>query len=103
MMIFHAVAHVTILLILAFFVLFAAGKADGFAKLLGTLLGWWLVLVAVLMLVAHLTAPMFGGKPFGMDLKAMHGGWMHHDRMDSDDQTPAPAKVAPAPAKTGGH
>jgi hypothetical protein len=99
-MIFHVVAHVTILLILAFFILFAASRADGFVKLLGTLLGGWLVLVAVVIIVACITRPMFGGKPFGMDMHELHGGWMHHDGMHSDGQA---APAAPAPAKPAGH
>ena len=89
-MIFHVAAHVTILLIVAFFILFAAGKADGFVKLLGTVLGLWLCLVALLIVAACVTAPMFGGKPFGMDMMAAHGGWMHHY-----EQPPAPAPKSP--------
>ena len=92
---FHLVAHVTLVLVLAFFVLFAAGKAEGFAKLLGTVLGWWLVVLAVLFVAAFATRPLFGGKPFGMDVHGMHRGWMHHA-----DQEPA---APPAPAKPAGH
>jgi hypothetical protein len=103
-MIFHVVAHITILLIVAFFILFAASRADGFVKLLGTVLGAWLVLVAVVMIAGCVTAPMFGGKPFGMDMHAMHGGWMHRDGMHPDaPEAPAkPASMAPAPAKPTG-
>ncbi len=116
-MIFHVVAHITILLIVAFFILFAASKAEGLVKLLGMLLGGWLVLVAVLIVVACVTRPMFGGKPFGMDMHALHGGWMSHEGMMQSDQQPAPAATpapatpapaapapaTPAPAKPGGH
>jgi hypothetical protein len=91
-MMIHVMAHVVLLLILAFFVLFAASKADGFVKLLGMLLGYGLLLVAILVVVGCVTRPMFGGKPFGMD---MHGGWMHHGWMHAD-QPPVPA-TAPAP------
>jgi hypothetical protein len=118
-MIFHLVGVVTVLLIVAFFILFAAGRADGFAKLLGTVLGYWLVLIALLVIVGHVTAPMFGGKPFGMDMHGMHGGWMHHDGMAHDGGPPPdamqpaappatvspapPAATPPAPAKPAGH
>lgn len=85
---FHIVAHITVLLILAFFVLFAAERAQGFVKLLGTVLGWWLVIVAVVIVVGCVTRPMFGGKPFGMDIAGMHGSWMHHDEQPMQ---PAPA------------
>ena len=87
-MIFHVAAHVTVLLITAFFVLFSASKAEGLVKLLGTVLGLWLFLVSVLIVVACVTAPMFGGKPFGMDMMAAHGGWMRH-------YEPPPAPKAP--------
>lgn len=110
---FHLAVHIALLLILAFFVLFAASKADGFVKLLGMLLGYGLLLVAVLGIVACVTRPMFGGKPFGMDMHDMHAGWMHHGWMHPDQPpvpatTPAPAAVpapapAPAPAKPAGH
>lgn len=69
-MIHMMLMHVTLVLILAFFVLFAAGKADGFAKLLGTVLGWWLIIVAVLLVVGCIVASMNGGKFLGMDMKA---------------------------------
>ena len=39
--------HATVLAVLAFFVLFAASKADGFVKLLGMILGAWLLLLMV--------------------------------------------------------
>lgn len=94
---FHMVAHITGLLVLAFFVLFAAGKAEGFVRLLGTILGWWLVILAVLLIVACVTRPMFGGKPFDMDIQGMHG-WIHHDGTQPDQQ---PAQ--PAPPKPRGH
>jgi hypothetical protein len=109
-MMIHLVAHVALLLILAFFILFAASKAEGFVKLLGTVLGYGLLLVAVVAIAACVTRPMFGGKPFGMD---MHGSWMHHG-WTHPDQPPAPATApasapapapapAAAPAKPAGH
>ena len=101
-MIFHVVAHITLLLILAFFVLFAAGKAEGLVKVLGTILGAWLILVAAVVIVAVVTRPMFGGKPFGLDgMHAWHDGWQHHGWMHPEGQ---PAQPAPAtPAKPAGH
>jgi len=55
-----AVGHIIVVAVLAFFVLFAAGKADGFVKLLGNVLGWLLLILAVLMIVATVAAPFMG-------------------------------------------
>ena len=95
-MIFHVVMHVTLLLIVAYFLLFSASKAEGLVKLLGTILGVWLMVVAAFVIIGWVTMPMFGGRPFGMDMHAMHGNgnWMHRDW-----QQPAPATT---PAKPGG-
>ena len=84
-MIAHFVAHITGLLVIAFFVFFAASKADGLIKLFGMLMGAWLVIIAVLMVVAGV-----------MHAGGWHGGWMHHDWMHSDQMQTAPAQPAPA-------
>ena len=68
MMFVGVVLHVTLFLTLAFFVLFAAQKAQGLVKLLGTIVGVWLLILAVLVIVACVTAPMFGGHPFGLPM-----------------------------------
>lgn len=85
MMIVGVVLHVTLFAVLAFFVLFAAQKAQGLVKLLGNIVGVWLLLLAILIVVAGATAPVFGGRPFGMPM----GGHvefrvMHEDR-DAED------------------
>ena len=97
-MIFHVAMHVTILLIVAFFILFAAGRAEGFAKLLGTVLGYWLVFVAIVIVAGCVTAPMFGGKPFGLDIHGMHDHWMHHD--GGPGMTPPPGTPSVPPPGT---
>jgi hypothetical protein len=73
------VHHVILIAVLAFFVLFAASKADGFVKILGNVLGYLILICAVVWLVGCLTAPMFGGHPFGLDMWGMgpHWGYMH--------------------------
>ncbi|MBU6297119.1 MAG: hypothetical protein KGJ79_12760 [Alphaproteobacteria bacterium] len=63
---FGAVHHVIVLALMAFFVLFAASKAEGFVKVLGQVLGYLLLIAALLWIVGCATAPMFGGHPFGM-------------------------------------
>jgi hypothetical protein len=95
------ILHATIALIIAFFVLFAASKAEGLVKLLGTVLGLWVLVVTIVMIAGAVTAPMFGGKPFGIDMHAMHDRWMHHDgdRDGGPGMMPPPggAPMQPAP------
>jgi hypothetical protein len=92
------VLHATVILVVAFFVLFAAGKSEGLLKLFGTVLGLWIFVVAILAIAGPLSAPMFGGKPFGMDWHGMHDHWMHHD--GGPGMAPpggAPTEPAPLP------
>ena len=99
-MIHFLVLHVTVLLIVAFFILFAASKADGIVGLFGKVLGVWVVLVALLHVVGFFMPGMMGMKPGMMPGGMMHGHWMHH--MGSDGAQPAPmtpAMPAPAPKK----
>jgi hypothetical protein len=69
-----AVLHTLIIAVLAFFVLFAASKADGFVRLLGNVLGWILLIAALLGLVFGIFHVMTGKGPM------MEGGphWMMH-------------------------
>ena len=102
MMIHFLVVHVTLLLIVAFFILFAASRADGLLKLFGSVLGVWVVIVAVLHIVAFCMPGMMGMK--GMHEGMMHGQWMHHWGPEAPTAAPAPAATpatppAPAPKK----
>lgn len=92
MMLVGVVLHVTLFLVLAFFVLFAAQKAEGLVKLLGNVVGVWLLILALLVIAACVTAPMFGGRPFGMPM----GGHMEV-RVTREERTVDPT-AAPAPA-----
>ncbi len=96
MMIHFLVVHVTLLLIVAFFILFAASRADGLIRLFGTVLGVWVVIVAVLHVVAFCMPGMMGMK--GMHEGMMHGQWMHH--WGSADAGYATTPVQPAPPAT---
>jgi hypothetical protein len=89
--------HATAALIVAFFVLFAAGKSEGLVKLLGTVLGLWILVLTIVGVVGIVTAPMFGGKPFGMDFHGMHDHWMHHDGGPGMTPPPAGTPMQPAP------
>jgi hypothetical protein len=102
----HLVLHVTMLLIVAFFIFFLAQKADGFVSLLGNILGAWVVIIVVLHIVAFFVPGMMGMKSTGM----MHEHWSHGWGGKSDGATvqpapaaapatPAPMQAAPAPKK----
>ena len=97
-MLAHAILHATVAGVLGFFVLFAASKANGIVRLVGTLLGWWLWILAVLAIVCVFVCPMMGGK-MG-DKMGMHGDWMHSMSGPAAPapDTAAPAKPAAAPA-----
>lgn len=88
-----AVLHTLIVAVLAFFVLFAASKADGFVRLLGNVLGWILLIAAVLGLVFGIFHVMTGKGPM------MEGGshWMMHwDRGAQPPGAQPPATAPPA-------
>jgi branched-subunit amino acid transport protein AzlD len=89
---FGAIHHVLVVAVVAFFVLFAASKAEGFVKSLGKVLGYLLLIFAVLLIVCAAFAPTFDGRTgFG----ATHWGmsWGYHM------QGPPPAHPAPPPGK----
>ena len=89
-MLAHAVLHATVAGVIGFFVLFAASKSDGIVKLVGTLLGWWLWIIAVLSIVCVFVCPTMGDKGVG---------WMHeHLGMHADSMAPAKPDAA-VPAK----
>jgi len=94
---FGVLHHVIVLAVVAFFVLFAASKADGFVKILGNVLGYLFLILAVLSIVCAAIAPNFAGHPFGMTFMER----MHHGMMGpGSDQPPGPPPApAPAPGK----
>jgi hypothetical protein len=74
--VFGVVLHTTVLAIVGYLLLFSASKAEGVVALIGRVLGIWVFLLAILSVVAFVTAPMFGGKPFGIEMGHGPGG-MH--------------------------
>jgi hypothetical protein len=98
------VLHTTLLAIVGYALLFSASKASGVVALIGRVLGLWVFALAILSVAAVVTAPMFGGKPFGMEMMHDHGGWMHHGDHDGDrdgDRGEAPdQRVTPPPQAT---
>ena len=96
---FGVVHHVLIALILSFFILFAASKADGLVKLFGNILGVLLLLVAVLGIVFAGMHAMHGGDDQQKGWMGMHGGWDHmmlgHAPPGSGTAPAAPAPASP--------
>ena len=87
-LIIHALVLAIAFLAIAYLVFAAAQKSEGPLKQVGVILAVALAAIGALVLIAHLTAPMFGGRPFGLDM--------------GPGQLSAPA-TAPAPASaTGG-
>lgn len=78
--------HGTAIAVLAFFVLFAASKAEGLIKLLGMVLGIWVLVLALLAVAVSFTGPLFGFPP----VDRMHPGWMH-EWQQSSQPVPAPS------------
>jgi hypothetical protein len=69
MFVVHALMSLTVFAVLAFFVLFAAQKAEGLTRILGRALGLWLLILALFAAIGAATAPMMGGRPFGLQMQ----------------------------------
>jgi hypothetical protein len=90
-----AVLHAFAAAVLAFFILFAASKAEGFVRLLGNLLGWVLLIGVVAGLAFGIYGAATGQHPPWLDRG--HMGWMM--RGSDDEQTPS-TPGAPATPQT---
>jgi hypothetical protein len=114
MLFFAVLIPTTILVVIGYFVLFASAKAEGTLKTFGRYLSIWTFALAALLLIGAATAPMFGGRPFGMPGMMrghampgmMQGGGMG-ERMNRPDRMPmappaAPSDTAPSPGDDGG-
>ena len=102
MMLVGVVLHVTLFLTLAFFVLFAAQKAEGLVRLLGNVVGVWLLILAVLVIVGCVTAPMLGGRPFGLPMATHMEVRVTRDNQAVDAAPPANTQQ-PSPGNTAPH
>ena len=71
-LIIHVVIFALAFLTAAYLVYAAAQKSEGMLKSVGTILAAVLAALGVLVLIGHLSAPMTGGRPFGIDM--MHSG-----------------------------
>ena len=88
--IFGAVLHATALAVVSFFVFFTAEKTEGRLASFGRILGVWLLVLALIALVAAAVMLVSGGPtPGGYGYHMMGGGnwgWMH-----GTGQPPSPA------------
>ena len=87
----HATAAATVLFIAAFLILAVAERSIGFANIFGKLLAVWLSLIAFAAVAGAITAPKFGGKPFGLDLP------FREQAPQPAEQPAAPQPAEPAP------
>ncbi len=92
-LIIHATAAATVLFIVAFLILAVAERSIGFANVFGKLIAVWLSLVGLLAVAGALTAPKFGGKPFGLDLPFAR----HAAPPAEQPAAPPPPEAAPEP------
>ena len=89
----HAVGIATVLLIVAYFIFVAGQRSMGFVSAFGSLLGTWLIILAIAIVTGAVTAPMFGGKPFGLDLPMHDPHWTQ----PGAPEAPPPPAGEPAP------
>ncbi len=74
---FFGLLHMVLaLLVVAFFVLFAASKASGFVKIFGSVLGYLLLVLAVLAIVARFAMPFAGERMCGTAGMPHQHPWM---------------------------
>ena len=92
-----ALLHVLAIAVVAFFILFAASKAEGFVRFLGNLLGWILLLGAILFLAAAIYTVTTGQHPPWLD--RFHGSGMMHGNEQSESQPPGAPSSQPAPTR----
>ena len=94
-------AHIIAILVVAFFVFFAASKAEGLVRIFGQVLGILLIILAALLVVALFVPGMTGFGGGYMHQRMMGTSWMHRWSVNpgnsNSDQTVSPAQSAPAP------
>lgn len=73
MTVFAALIPATILVVIGYFVLANSANAEGAVRSFGKYLAVWVFILAAIVFVGAATAPMFGGRPFGMRGHMMEG------------------------------
>lgn len=84
--IIHAVILLIFVLGFAYLIWATAAKSEGQIQSAGNLLAILVAAAGILVVVGMITAPMMGGRPFGID--------MHHGASMSSDATPSAAPAA---------
>lgn len=97
---FHFLHVILGALILSFFVLFAASKAEGLVSLFGNILGVLLLLIGILAIVCIVWMHLQGDKAHEWMDRMHHGAWggppgMHDDDAPPPPQTPLQPKTVP--------
>ena len=97
MMLFPATA----IAVAGYVVLYFAGRSEGRMRTFGRWLGGWTLFLAALVVIGGLTAPLFGGRPFGlgptMEERMARREAMRQRMMDGGAMRPPPA-MPQAPA-----
>ena len=100
-LIIHIVLFALAFLTAAYLVYATAQKSEGMLKSVGTILAAVLAALGVLVLIGHLSAPMTGGRPFGIDMD--HGSEMTSSPSTAPNTGAATTTgEAPKPAGEGG-
>lgn len=76
MLLFAILIPTTILVVIGYFVLLTSAKSETPLKTFGRYLAIWIFALAAVLVIGIATAPMFGGRPFGMG-GMMRGTGMH--------------------------
>lgn len=99
------VMHATVMLIVAYFIWFAASKASGLVRAIGMLLALWVLVLTGISAAWMGSAASGNGPPFMQMMREHIGGWMHgHESATqpgaAPTPTPAPNPIAqPSPSK----
>lgn len=90
---------ITLLVVLGYFVLLSSANAAGRVQTFGKYLSIWIFALAALVVIGIATAPVFGGRPYGMDMMrgGMHG-MMMRDMMMKRSPDPAQRPAEPSAA-----
>ena len=97
-LIIHVLVFALAFLTAAYLVYATAQKSEGLLKSVGTILAAILAALGVLVLVGHLSAPMTGGRPFGIE---MGGIEMGHGSESAASPSTAPTSGAATTTNDG--
>jgi hypothetical protein len=102
MALIFALIPLTLLAVIGFFVLLASSKTEGVMRTFGKSLSIWIFVLVATFVAGIATAPLFGGRPFGMPMMrhgegpGMMGGMMHR-RFEQLPETTPPASSPSSP------